>query len=150
MELLCLALVVIVWLLIAGIILMQNIVLDPDDEVLIMRGHSTLRQKVDALIQGQQQVIALLSTLSKQETDMVVNVDALTAGVARLTDVSASVKQVVENLVAAIAAIPPSTDPATQAALDDLTAKLTAGVDTVAAAVVEGTPAAPPPAPPAA
>lgn len=74
---------------------------------------------------------------------MAISLTALTAEVTNNTSVTASVVQLLKNLTALIAAIPPSTDPVTQAALDSLTATLTGNDATVAAAVVANTPAAP-------
>ena len=80
-----------------------------------------------------------LNILLKRENDMAVDVSALTAEVTRNSDVTASVVTLVNNLAAQIAAIPPSTDPATQAALDDLKATLAANDDAIAAAVTANT-----------
>lgn len=88
-------------------------------------------------------IMGKLNLLLKQENEMAVDLSALTAEVQKNTDVSESVVQVVANLVAALAAIPPSTDSVTQAAIDDLKAKLSANDEKIAAAVVAGTPAAP-------
>ena len=85
-----------------------------------------------------------LLALFKQETKiMAVDISALTAEVANNTAVDGSIVQLVQNLAAQIAAIPPSTDPQTQAALDALTATLKNNDASIAAAVVANTPAAP-------
>jgi small-conductance mechanosensitive channel len=73
-------------------------------------------------------------------TQMTVTLDAITAEVTRNTTVTASVLQLVQNLVAQIAAIPPSSDPTTQAALDALKATLATNDDAIAAAVSANTP----------
>ena len=80
----------------------------------------------------------------KEETEaMAIDLTALTAEVANNTAVDASIVQLVQNLAAQIAAIPPSTDPATQAALDALVTTLKANDSNIAAAVTKNTPAAP-------
>ena len=85
-----------------------------------------------------------LLALFKQETKiMAIDISALTAEVANNTAVDGSIVQLVQNLAAQIAAIPPSTDPQTQAALDALTATLKNNDASIAAAVVANTPAAP-------
>lgn len=75
---------------------------------------------------------------------MAIDLDTLTAEVANNASVTGSVLQLVENLAAAVAAIPPSDDPTTQAALDALVATLKASDDAIAASVVShtGTPGA--------
>ena len=70
---------------------------------------------------------------------MAIDLTALTAEVTRNTDVEASIVQLVNNLAAQIAAIPPSTDPATQAALDALKTTLTSNDDAIGAAVTANT-----------
>ena len=67
---------------------------------------------------------------------MAVDLTALTSEVARNSSVTASVVQVVNNLVTALNNIPPSTDPVTQAALDEIKATLSTNDDAIAAAVV--------------
>ena len=74
---------------------------------------------------------------------MAVDLTAITAEVANNSSVTGSVLTLVQNLVAQIAAIPPSTDPVTQAALDALTATLSGNDGSIAAAVEANTPAAP-------
>lgn len=74
---------------------------------------------------------------------MAIDLTALTAEVANNTAVDASIVQLVQNLAAQIAAIPPSTDPATQAALDALVTTLKSNDANIAAAVTKNTPAAP-------
>ncbi len=78
---------------------------------------------------------------------MAIDLTSITAEVARNSSVEASIVQLVNNLAAQIAAIPPSTDPVTQAALDALNATLTSNDDAIAAAVTANTPPAPPPPP---
>ena len=86
---------------------------------------------------------AKLDLLVSKENRLMIDVASITAEVARNTDVEQSVLKVVQNLAAAVAAIPPSTDPTTQAALDALTATLKNNDDAIAAAVVANTSAAP-------
>ena len=71
---------------------------------------------------------------------MAVDLTAITAEVANNSSVTGSVLTLVQNLVAQIAAIPPSTDPVTQAALDALTATLSGNDGSIAAAVEANTP----------
>jgi hypothetical protein len=82
-----------------------------------------------------------LDTIIGKEVQMAINVADLTAEVTRNSSVTASVVQLINNLAAQIAAIPPSNDPATQAALDALKTTLTANDDAIAAAVTANTPA---------
>jgi hypothetical protein len=92
-----------------------------------------------------EQKLDRLLILFKQETrKMSTDLTALTAEVANNTAVDASIVQLVQNLAAQIAAIPPSTDPATQAALDALVATLKTNDAGIAAAVTANTPAAKP------
>ena len=85
-----------------------------------------------------------LNTISQQETQMAVDVSALTAEVTRNSSVTASVVQLVNNLAEQIANFPPSDDPVTQAALDALRNTLVSNDDTIAAAVTANTPVPPP------
>ena len=82
----------------------------------------------------------LVNQVLKQENKMAIDLTSLTAEVANSTTVTASVKQLIENLAAQIAAIPPSTDPVTQAALDALTSTLATNDAAIAAAVLANTP----------
>ena len=86
---------------------------------------------------------ANLRTIIKQETQMAIDLTAMTAEVATNTSVTSSVVTLLGNLTALIKAIPVSTDPVTQAALDQLSATLAANDTTIAGAVVSNTPAAP-------
>jgi hypothetical protein len=88
-------------------------------------------------------MMAMLSSLLTQEAKLAIDLTGITAEVANNTTVDGSILQVVQNLAALIAAIPPSTDPATQAALDALVATLTSNDASIAASVVANTPAAP-------
>lgn len=72
---------------------------------------------------------------------MAIDLTKLSAEVAANTSVSGSVLVLVKNLAAQIAAIPPSSDPATQAALDRLVSTLNANDTSLAAAVTANTPA---------
>ena len=83
---------------------------------------------------------AAIGKFATQESKMAVDLTSLTAEVANNTTVTGSVVQVVNNLVAALAAIPPSSDPVTQAALDALRDTLTTNDAAIAAAVTKGTP----------
>jgi hypothetical protein len=87
--------------------------------------------------------MAMVSLLLNQEAKMAISLTAITAEVANNTSVTASVEQLVTNLAAQIAAIPPSTDPVTQAALDALTVTLSSNDTSIASAVTANTPAAP-------
>jgi chromosome segregation ATPase len=89
-------------------------------------------------------------TLSESETAiltkenaMAIDLAGITAEVERNTTETESVKQLVTNLAAIIAGIPPSTDPVTQAALDQLKTTLKTNDDAIADLVVANTPAAP-------
>lgn len=88
-------------------------------------------------------MLGMLRQLLKQETQMAVDFTAATAEIARQTTVDASVIALLNQVVAALAAIPASSDPATQAALDQIVAGLKANDDAIAAAVVTNTPVAP-------
>jgi hypothetical protein len=88
-------------------------------------------------------MIDMLNQILKVNQMAAVNLAAITNGVTNNTSVLASCIQLMQNLAAAVAAIPPSTDPVTQAALDALTATLVANDAAAAAAVVANTPAAP-------
>lgn len=88
---------------------------------------------------------AKLDQISNKEATMAIDLTKITAEVANNTAVDASIEQLVQNLAAQIAAIPVSTDPATQAALDQLAATLGSNDSAIAAAVVANTPAAPKP-----
>jgi small-conductance mechanosensitive channel len=97
----------------------------------------------DGLIRRLDNITTKLNLLLTQESNMAVDVAALTAEVTRNSDVTQSIVQLVKNLADQLAAIPPSSDPTTQAALDALKATLSTNDDAIAAAVVQNTPAAP-------
>ncbi len=99
--------------------------------------------KLDRIIAQQALMIGLLNQLTQKETQMAIDLTAVTAEVANNTSVTNSVVQLLNNLTAIIKAIPPSNDPVTQAALDQLTATLTTNDKAAADAVVANTPAAP-------
>ena len=99
--------------------------------------------KLNAVLRNQGTIITLLNEVLQMENKMAIDLTAMTAEVANNTSVTASVEQLVTNLVAQIAAIPPSSDPVTQAALDALTATLSGNDTSIAAAVAANTPAAP-------
>jgi hypothetical protein len=84
-------------------------------------------------------IVQKLNLLLTKESDMAIDLSALTAEVTRNSDVTASVVQLINNLAAQLAAIPASTDPVTQAALDNLKATLSANDDAIASAVVANT-----------
>lgn len=84
-------------------------------------------------------LLDLVTRALQQETKMAIDLTSITAEVANNTSVTASVKQLITNLAALIAAIPASTDPVTQAALDQLTATLSGNDAAVAAAVTANT-----------
>ena len=100
-------------------------------------------QRLNAIVLAQQAQLTLLQQMYKQESKMAISLTAITAEVANDTSVTNSVLTLVSNLVAQIAAIPPSNDPVTQAALDALTATLAGNDTSIAAAVTANTPAAP-------
>ncbi len=74
-----------------------------------------------------------------------VDLSAITASVAEQTTVNASIIALLDNVAAALAAIPTSTDPATQAALDALRTTIDSNNAAIAADVVKNTPAVVPP-----
>ena len=98
--------------------------------------YKEIDRKLDTLLGIVQQILTL-------EKKMAVDFTAITAEVARQTTVDASIIQLLDNVAAALAAIAPSSDPATQASLDALRATLQANDDAIAAAVVKNTPAPP-------
>jgi hypothetical protein len=89
----------------------------------------------------------LVLQLLQQENQMAIDLTAATAEIARNTSVSASAVLAIQTLIAQIAAVPASTDPATQAALDNIVQNWQANDATVAAAVAN-TPQAPVTVPP--
>ena len=99
-------------------------------------------QLLETIHANQHIIIGMLRSVLTKESQMAVNIDALTAEVANNSTVTGSVVTLLQKLAAEIAAIPPSTDPTTQAALDALTATLTSNDATIAAAVTANTPAA--------
>ena len=98
-----------------------------------------LLNRLDTLAAQNDILIQQISRLLKQENKMAVDLTSLTAEVTRNSDVTASIVQLVNNLAAQIAAIPPSSDPATQAAMDQLKTTLSVNDDAIAAAVVANT-----------
>ena len=98
--------------------------------------YKEIDRKLDTLLGMVQQLLTL-------EKRMAVDFTAITAEVARQTTVDASIVQLLDNVVAALAAIAPSTDPATQASIDALRATIASNDDAIAAAVVKNTPATP-------
>ena len=113
-----------------------------DDENQFWHLLQTMHANQLVMIANQRAMIGMLQTLTNLEAKMAINIDALTAAVANNTTVDGSVVTLLQQLATMIAAIPPSTDPATQASLDALVATLTANDSTVAAAVTKNTPAA--------
>lgn len=95
------------------------------------------------ILANQQTILAILRQLATQEREMAIDLTTITAEVANNTSVTQSVVKLVQNLAAQIAAIPPSSDPATQAALDQLSATLKANDTAIAGAVTANTPAVP-------
>ena len=87
-------------------------------------------------------MVDMLNQILKGQQMASVDLAAITNGVTNNTAVITSVIQLIQNLAALVAAIPPSSDPVTQAALDKLTATLVANDAAAAAAVVANTPAA--------
>jgi hypothetical protein len=88
-------------------------------------------------------MMAMLSLLINQEAKMAIDLTSITASVATQTTVDASIVQLCDNITAALAAIPPSTDPVTQAAIVALQATIDTNNAAIAADVVKNTPAAP-------
>jgi len=99
------------------------------------------QEEYNGLINRLNVITTKLNAIIAKETQMAVDVSALTAEVTRNSSVTASVVQLVNNLAAQIAAIPASNDPVTQAALDALKATLTSNDDAIAASVTANTPA---------
>ncbi len=97
------------------------------------------------VLTNQVTMIGMLTQILTKETKMALTIDAITAAVQANTTEVGSVQTLLTQLTAMIAAIPPSTDPATQAALDALATTLGANNAALAAAVTANTPAAPAP-----
>ena len=126
-----------------------------DDAVSLVRPKGDLRRQalsayekivsvaLATLHANQLLIIGMLQQILKQEKAMAIDLTAITAEVAKNTDVTSSVVKLLANLTALIKAIPPSNDPVTQAALDQLTSTLSANDTAAAAAVVANTPAGP-------
>ena len=85
-----------------------------------------------------------LDRIEGKVNQMALDLTKLTSDVASLKTAEASAITLLQGLKAAVDAIPPSTDPATQKALDDLSTQIESGTADLAAAVVANTPAAPP------
>lgn len=111
------------------------------------------RRVLDALArieQTQADQGRLLARILQKENAMSLDLTALTAKVSAQETVEQSAITLLQELNAAVKALP-TTDPATQAAIDALATRIDAGTQGLAAAVVANTPAAPAPAtPPAA
>ncbi len=73
---------------------------------------------------------------------MALNFDAMNAELARQTTVDASIETLLDQVAAALAAIPASNDSATQAAIDSVVSGLKANNDSIVASVIKNTPAA--------
>ena len=97
--------------------------------------------KYNTLHANQLNIINKLNAILGKETQMAIDLTALTAEVTRNTDVEKSVLALIQNLVTQISNIPPSTDPQTQAAIDALKKTLSDNDDALAAAVTANTPA---------
>ncbi len=95
--------------------------------------------KLDLVLANQTRILGLLRQLITQESEMAIDLTAITAEVSKNTDVTNSVIQLVQNLATEIANIPPSNDPATQAALDQLSATLANNDTAIAGAVTANT-----------
>lgn len=101
-------------------------------------------RKLDAILQGQMVIIALLRRILKREHEMAIDLTALTAEVANNTTVDGSIVQLVQNLATQLAAISSgSGDAATQTALNALVATLQQNDAGIAAAVTANTPTTP-------
>jgi hypothetical protein len=89
------------------------------------------------------QILAVVQTLQAKETQIMIDLTALTAQVAQNTSVEASAVTLIQGIAAELAAA--QTDPAAVAAL---AAQLNTSATALAAAITANTPAAPPaPAP---
>jgi hypothetical protein len=117
-----------------------------DKERYAMETFDTRHPSFGRVLANQQLIISMLRVVLAEENIMAIDLTAITAEVANNATVSGSVVQLVQNLAAQIAAIPPSTDPTTQAALEALTATLGSNDTAIAAVVTANTPAAVPPA----
>jgi hypothetical protein len=112
------------------------------------QNYTSIMSLLQTLHANQLNMIGMLRRIINQESQMAIDVTALTAEVANNSTVSGSVVTLLQNLTTFIQNIPASTDPVTQAALDQLTATLAGNDTAVAAAVVQNTPASttnPPP-----
>jgi hypothetical protein len=82
-------------------------------------------------------ITGAISKLSQQMEQIMADLTALTAAVAKNTDAENSAIALIQGLAAQVAALAP-----TQAAIDALAADISAKADALAAAVVANTPAA--------
>ena len=103
----------------------------------------SMRATLETIHQNQLVMIAMLGSLLTKEAKMAIDLTSITASVATQTTVNASITQLLDNVTAALAAIPPSTDPATQAAITALQTTIDTNNAAIAADVVKNTPAAP-------
>lgn len=83
-----------------------------------------------------------IDAITRKEKAMALSLDALTAEASRQTTVDASIMALLDSVVAALKAIPPSNDAATQAAIDQVTALIKSNDDAIVAKTLENTPAA--------
>lgn len=99
-----------------------------------------ISQKLDALTN-------LVNLALQKGNTMALDLTQITANVAQLITVDASVEELLTSLSAKVAALSSaSTDPATQAAIDALSSEIATQATNLGAAVVANTPAAPAPA----
>lgn len=85
-------------------------------------------------------ILRLLGRVIRKENEMAGELDALTAQVARNTEVEASALVLIRGIAAQLAAAIASGDPIR---LTSLSATLSASADALAAAILENTPAVP-------
>jgi small-conductance mechanosensitive channel len=94
------------------------------------------------------QLPILIDSIERKVIQMSVDLSKLTQDVAAMQTVTQSALTLIQGIAAQLAAIPPSTDPATQAALDQLSTELESNTKALSDAVAANTAApAPTPAP---
>ncbi len=105
-----------------------------------MNWYNEDRALLETIHANQFVMLGMLRQILKQEKQVALDFTAATAEIARQTTVDASIEALLVQVVAALAAIPPSNDPATQAALDEVVAGLKANNDGIVASVTANTP----------
>ncbi len=99
-------------------------------------------EKLEAIHREVHEIRRLLAKLVKQEDRIMIDLTAITKSVADQKTVDDSIIALLDNVVAALAAIPTSNDPVTQAAIDALQKTLDENNAEISAAVLKDTPAA--------